>query len=162
MTAIFDSCHSGTVMDLPYAYSTKGTVKEPNYAAEGGMGLLKAGMDYASGNSAMALVDAFSTAKHMFHLHQGNKVLRDTRTAPADVVAWGGCKDTQTSADASQNGAATGAMSWAFVRALRENPNLTYQQLLVALRNLMVEGGYSQKPQLSACHPIDVNTAFFA
>ncbi|KAL1407824.1 Ca(2+)-dependent cysteine protease [Vanrija albida] len=119
-------------------------------------------MDYATRGPAMAMIDAFGTAQHMFHMHKGNKVLRDTRTAPADVIAWGGCKDSQTSADASQNGAATGAMSWAFVTALRANPNLTYQQLLVALRNLMAQGGYSQKPQLSACHPIDVNTPFFA
>lgn len=97
-----------TFRSLTPQYSTKGTIKEPNYASEGGMGLLKAGMDYASGNSAMALVDAFSTAKHMFHLHQGNKVLRDTRTAPADVVAWGGCKDTQTVSGASS----AAASSW--------------------------------------------------
>ena len=29
LTAIFDSCHSGTVMDLPYVYSTEGKLKEP-------------------------------------------------------------------------------------------------------------------------------------
>jgi hypothetical protein len=27
LTAIFDSCHSGTVMDLPYVYSTEGKIK---------------------------------------------------------------------------------------------------------------------------------------
>jgi len=35
LTAIFDSCHSGTVLDLPYTYSSKGTVKKfrhPNSA----------------------------------------------------------------------------------------------------------------------------------
>ncbi len=42
LTAIFDSCHSGSVMDLPYIYSTKGILKEPNLAAEAGKGLLSA------------------------------------------------------------------------------------------------------------------------
>ncbi|KAI1132592.1 hypothetical protein F5Y10DRAFT_197377 [Nemania abortiva] len=40
LTAIFDSCHPGTAIDLPYIYSTQGTLKEPNFAKEGGQGLL--------------------------------------------------------------------------------------------------------------------------
>ena len=32
MTAIFDSCHSGSALDLPYLYSTQGILKEPNLA----------------------------------------------------------------------------------------------------------------------------------
>jgi len=31
LTAIFDSCHSATAMDLPYIYSTEGKIKEPKY-----------------------------------------------------------------------------------------------------------------------------------
>lgn len=30
LTAIFDSCHSGSALDLPYIYSTQGILKEPN------------------------------------------------------------------------------------------------------------------------------------
>lgn len=40
LTAIFDSCHSGSVLDLPYIYSTQGVLKEPNLAKEAGQGLL--------------------------------------------------------------------------------------------------------------------------
>lgn len=46
LTAIFDSCHSGTALDLPYVYSTEGVIKEPNLLAEAGQGLLGAGMSY--------------------------------------------------------------------------------------------------------------------
>lgn len=46
LTAIFDSCHSGTAMDLPYIYSTEGKIKEPNLLAEAGQGLLSAGKSY--------------------------------------------------------------------------------------------------------------------
>jgi hypothetical protein len=40
LTAIFDSCHSGSALDLPYIYSTQGVLKEPNLAKEAGQGLL--------------------------------------------------------------------------------------------------------------------------
>ena len=38
LTAIFDSCHSGSALDLPYIYSTQGVLKEPNLAKEAGQG----------------------------------------------------------------------------------------------------------------------------
>ncbi|KAG8921749.1 Ca(2+)-dependent cysteine protease, partial [Tulasnella sp. 418] len=34
LTAIFDSCHSGTALDLPYVYSTGGTIKETRAVAD--------------------------------------------------------------------------------------------------------------------------------
>ncbi|SPO06579.1 related to Metacaspase-1 [Cephalotrichum gorgonifer] len=40
LTAIFDSCRSGTALDLPYIYSTQGMIKTPNLAREAGQGLL--------------------------------------------------------------------------------------------------------------------------
>jgi len=57
------------------------------------------------------------------------------------------------SADASIQGEATGAMSWAFVNALKKNPNQSYVQLLNSIREEL-EGKYSQKPQLSCSHPL--------
>lgn len=39
-------CHSGSCLDLPYIYSTEGTLKEPNLLADAGQGLLGAGMSY--------------------------------------------------------------------------------------------------------------------
>jgi hypothetical protein len=57
------------------------------------------------------------------------------------------------SADASIGGEATGAMSWAFISALRKNPNQSYVQLLNSIRTEL-EGKYDQKPQLSCSHPL--------
>jgi len=37
---------------------------------------------------------------------------KQTNTSPADVIMWSGCKDSQTSADATEAGKATGAMSY--------------------------------------------------
>jgi hypothetical protein len=38
-------------------------------------------------------------------------------------ISWSGCKDSQTSADATEAGKATGAMSYAFIHALSEYPS---------------------------------------
>jgi len=50
-------------------------------------------------------------------------------------------------------------MSWAFVKVMNEFPQLTYNQLLNATRDALVQK-YSQKPQMSSSHPIDMNLLF--
>ncbi len=97
LTAIFDSCHSGSVLDLPYLYSTKGVLKEPNLAAEAGQGLLSAVSAYAQGNMAGVAKEVFSFAKSAMRGDSGYKKTIETRTSPADVVMWSGSKDNQTS-----------------------------------------------------------------
>jgi len=42
------------------------------------------------------------------------------------VTMFSGCKDTQTSADASIRGTAQGAMSWAFLGTMRDDPDADY------------------------------------
>jgi hypothetical protein len=44
-------------------------------------------------------------------------------------------------------------MSWAFITALKKNPQQSYVQLLNSIRDEL-EGRYSQKPQLSCSHPL--------
>lgn len=51
-------------------------------------------------------------------------------------------------------------MSFAFRNALLRIPQQSYLQLLNSVRQEMIQGNYSQKPQLSCCHPIDVNLLF--
>jgi metacaspase-1 len=60
---------------------------------------------------------------------------------------------THYRADASIGGEATGAMSWAFITALKKNPNQSYVQLLNSIRDELT-GKYAQKPQLSCSHPL--------
>lgn len=97
LTAIFDSCHSGTALDLPYIYSTQGVLKEPNLAKEAGQGLLDIVSSYARGDMGSIVSTAvgfFKKAATEDEIHEKN--LR-TKTSPADVVMWSGSKDTQTS-----------------------------------------------------------------
>lgn len=43
-----------------------------------------------------------------------------------DVWMFSGCRNDQTSADTSIAGSATGAMSWAFIKTMREQPGQSY------------------------------------
>ena len=95
-------------------------------------------------------------------------------TYPVPQISWSGCKDSQTSADTVEAGQATGAMSHvgfffhyaslvanpsdvfeyqAFITVLSQNKNLSYQQLLNGIRDIL-KSKYSQKPQLASSHPI--------
>lgn len=56
-------------------------------------------------------------------------------------------------ADATINSQATGAMSWAFITALKQDPQQSYVELLNSVRDLL-EREYEQRPQLSSSHPI--------
>jgi hypothetical protein len=62
-------------------------------------------------------------------------------------------------ADANIAGLATGAMSYAFIAALKKNPQQSYVQLLNSIRDEL-EGKYDQKPQLSCSHPLDTDILY--
>ncbi|KAK1996250.1 hypothetical protein LX36DRAFT_580786 [Colletotrichum falcatum] len=153
LTAIFDSCHSGSALDLPYIYSTKGVLKEPNLAKEAGQGLLNAFTAYASGDLGAVASSIFSFGKRAIAGDGAYEKTKETRTSPADVIMWSGSKDSQTSADATIANQATGAMSYAFITALKAKPQQSYVELLNSIRDVLQEK-YTQLPQLSSSHPI--------
>jgi len=160
LTAIFDCCHSGSALDLPYMYSTEGKIKEPNLLAEAGQGLLQSGMAYMKGDTTGALTGLVGLIKQAVKTNpRAAEYAKQTRTSPADAISWSGCKDNQTSADTVEVGQNTGAMSFAFIDALSKNPQQSYQQLLVNIRETLSRK-YSQKPQLSSSHPMDTNVLF--
>ncbi|CAG8794563.1 17539_t:CDS:2, partial [Gigaspora margarita] len=138
LTAIFDSCHSGTALDLPYIYSTQGIIKEHNLLSEGGNTIMNAGMSYLRGD-----VNAIKTSLMSFgkRAMSGNKIAEKNKaekSSQADVVMF----------NATEAGQNTGAMSYAFITALRANKYQTYQQLLNSLRDILRDK-YTQRPQLS-------------
>lgn len=159
LTAIFDSCHSGSALDLPYIYSTSGVLKEPNLAKEAGQGLLGIVSSYARGDYGGIASSALGFLKKAATGDETRKRNLRTKTSPADVIMWSGSKDEQTSADTTQGGEATGAMSWAFIRALKKNPQQSYVQLLNSIRDEL-QGKYNQKPQLSSSHPLNTDLLY--
>ncbi|KAF9784616.1 caspase domain-containing protein [Thelephora terrestris] len=119
LTALFDSCHSSSVLDLVYLYHSNGLLK----------------------NSPVS------------------ESYRKSKGSPGDVICFSGCEDNQTSADTVEGGLAVGAMSWAFIQCLNANPKQSYQQLLKNIRTLLRKH-FSQRPQLSSSHRINIRKGF--
>ena len=97
LTAIFDSCHSGSALDLPYIYSTQGVLKEPNLAKEAGQGLLGIVSAYARGDMGGIGQTVQSFFKKATTGDAAYQKTIATKTSPADVIMWSGSKDEQTS-----------------------------------------------------------------
>ncbi|CAD6576300.1 MAG: Ca(2+)-dependent cysteine protease [Cyphobasidiales sp. Tagirdzhanova-0007] len=136
LTAIFDSCHSGSALDLPYIYDTTGKIKEPNLLKDAGGAAMVAVTDYMRGDLGGVFSSLTGMGKKFMNQNTGAvERSKQQNTSPADAISWSGCKDTQTSADAVEAGQATGAMSYAFITALTKYPQQSYIQLLNTIRD---------------------------
>ncbi|KAF3098971.1 Ca(2+)-dependent cysteine protease [Orbilia oligospora] len=155
LTAIFDSCHSGTALDLPFVYSTAGTLKEQNLFKEAGMGILGAVVQPQTLTLGGVMQGTFEFLNKATVGRGAEERAKKTKFSPADVIQWSGSKDSQTSADDKGGG----VMSRAFIKCLSRNPNQSYKQMLNSLREEL-DGKYSQKPQLSCSHPLDTDLLF--
>ncbi|KAJ3100956.1 Ca(2+)-dependent cysteine protease [Phlyctochytrium bullatum] len=117
MTCVFDCCHSGTILDLPFQYSAEGKL--------------------------LGQQDLMERHKSLEH-----------RTAEADVILL-----SQTSADASFQGQPQGALTNALLATIREKAGmqLSFLEILRSVRTMLKKAGFTQVPQVSASHPIDIN-----
>ncbi|KAJ3274174.1 hypothetical protein HDV01_003457 [Terramyces sp. JEL0728] len=161
LVAIFDCCHSGTMLDLPFMYTIDGnlevTCKSNKQAAlEGGIKALK---DFQKGDKQAAMKEAFSALSLLTKQEQNTpnseaeKKTLATKFSKADVLMFSGCRDNQTSADAKINGQGCGAMSWALLAVLSSSngAKLSLKDLLAQLREKL-QGKYEQIPQMSTSH----------
>ncbi|KAK0639722.1 peptidase C14, caspase domain-containing protein [Cercophora newfieldiana] len=164
LTILFDCCHSGSACELPFVFrpDAEGNVNMLDTFKKG-VGLVRAAGDLLDGGLSMDKVDdakmLLGGATDFFHsLRYGGGADEDGLAKESfqenwesegkDVWMFSGCRDDQTSADATIAGAATGAMSWAFMKTMRENPEQSYVNVLQNTRTALVEN-YSQVPQLS-------------
>ena len=81
------------------------------------------------------------------------------RETNGKVLMWSGCMDSQTSADAYEEGRYQGAMTYAFLGALEVNraSEWTYDELMRQVRKTLKDGGYTQLPNLSSGKMLDLN-----
>jgi len=93
---------------------------------------------------------------------------------PAEVRMISGCRDEQTSADVSNvasfqlpdpAGRAGGACTSAMLKVLyadhkKLEEDLSFQEVLLKIREVLQEKGYEQIPQLSSSRPIDIKNTF--
>lgn len=190
LTILFDCCHSGSACELPFVYRPdgEGNINLMDHLKKG-IGLVHAAAQLMRGGfSRDKIADAkmlLGGATDFFNgLHHARNSDADEEGLAAeqfeedwdkegkDVWMFSGCRDDQTSADATISGSATGAMSWAFIGTMREDPNLTYrdvrcflprltalaaimhgwrltdEQILLATRGKLMDN-YEQIPQLS-------------
>ena len=72
------------------------------------------------------------------------------------VICLSGCQDNQMSADAYINRTFQGALTWAFLTQLSATPRPTWKALLLGMRALLKNRGFTQVPQLSTGQPVDI------
>ena len=111
---VFDSCHSGTILDLKYTY-----------------------LDNKNSNN-----------------YSINSLASE---ASGNIILISGSTDKQTSADAFINGKSNGALTWALLETLNNYPSITWRNLILNMRTLLLNLNYSQVPQLSSSLFIDID-----
>jgi hypothetical protein len=172
LTVIFDCCHSGTAIELPFVYrsnengdiSLVDNIKQGVRLASAARALIQGGFSMQKVNDAKQLV---AGARSFFHgltnRHEATpeglgkeQFVEDWESEGKDVWMFSGCRDDQTSADTSIANEPTGAMSWAFINTMREYPGQSYVEILRRTRAILAQK-YSQIPQLSVGAQYDLN-----
>jgi hypothetical protein len=104
--AMFDSCFSGSVLDLKYNF-----MDSLNYDS------------YTENNNEL------ETNGH--------------------VLMISGCTDYQTSTETEFNGKQNGALTWSFLKSLKECSNCSWRELVKKMRDNLKSQGFNQIPQFS-------------
>lgn len=166
MTAIMDCCHSESMLDLPYIYNVSGDLEIiENNKAKGISKLVATGVRYVmDGNKKVLMASLTQGIKQLMEGDkEGDAAARkktiETRSTVADVVSFSGCKDSQTSADATIGGQATGAMTYALISTLKGQKQMEYTDLLRGMREAL-DGKYTQVPMMSAGRKLDLTSPF--
>lgn len=128
LTALIDACHSATSFDLAYQWEDASI--------------------YRKRGKALSYVAAdWRTSTRV-------TINSQYRSSAADVVTISGSRDNQTSADAVEEGKATGAMTYSFLKTLasaeKSKSVLSWQDLLKGMTCLLRIKGYSQVPNMAS------------
>eukprot|EP01065_Artemidia_motanka_P000166 TRINITY_DN1005_c0_g1_i2.p1 TRINITY_DN1005_c0_g1~~TRINITY_DN1005_c0_g1_i2.p1 ORF type:complete len:843 (+),score=236.36 TRINITY_DN1005_c0_g1_i2:113-2641(+) len=163
LTAFYDCCHSGTVMDLPYVY----VATEQSFRSRS--------------LPQMKMTDPPPLRTRSL----GGDSPKPLRASVGEVVMFSGCSDSQKSADVDnvnlafapsqretvglqfpgvqlpqQQSMSGGACTAAFVSVLLRHKNLSFVELLEEIRVLLKRKSFPQIPQLSSSIPLDLSQTF--
>lgn len=139
LNAVLDLCHSGTGMDLLWLWEDSSRYNK-----------LKRPTKYIS-SEWLTRTTVSKTGRY-------------AETA-ADVVCISGCRDNDYSADAYEEGQATGALTYALLKTLRRAEKagkleISLQRLLKDMSGLLRVKQYTQRPQLSTGRKTPLETPF--
>ena len=126
LTILFDCCHSGSAVELPYVYRPDANgqvnlvdnVKQGIKLATAAYNLVHGGFSAAKVNDAKALIGGAKSFFASLHHRPAGEMnedgladdhfVEDWKNEGMDVWMFSGCADNQTSADTSIAGAPTG------------------------------------------------------
>lgn len=131
LTILFDCCHSGSAVELPYVFrpDADGNVNMVNNVKEGislvreASSLLRGGFSIEKIHDVESLIGRGTSLLHKFTSPErpadedglaDENFVEDWRNERKDVWMFSGCADDQTSADTSMQGLATGKQSRLF------------------------------------------------
>ena len=142
---VFDCCHSGSAIELPYVYrsdedgniSMVDNVKQGLHLVAAASNLIQGGFSMNKVNDAKQLLAGatsfFQSLKNRGEPQQeglGEEHFQENwKGEHKYAFMFSGCKDDQTSADASIGGESVGAMSWAFLQTMQSRPNQTFTEV---------------------------------
>ncbi|KAJ3107309.1 Ca(2+)-dependent cysteine protease [Phlyctochytrium planicorne] len=159
LTAIFDCCHSGSVMDLQYSYTPQGELEVQRNDARApileavGRGIRQALVGHkAHAKAELHAAYRFFKTRGLQKKKSANdvkdvKALRD-RSTEATVVQFSACNDYERSVDLGGFGTDARIMSWAILQCLSENQHPTLVELFAKTRKLVADK-YKQSVILS-------------
>ena len=140
MTFIFDCCHNGTGCDLTYTLNDNSDANsvEHNEYNNNIMNTPETEMSLVEKICKIKMTNIQSTSKNSKY-----------KESVGNVCMLSGCLDSQTAADAYENGKYGGALCISLLELLKETgPIITNGEFLMRLRALVKEKKYSQKVQL--------------
>ncbi len=159
-TLVIDACHSGSITEVAAREIAQGAPTPPPTRPR----FLKPPLDISLRYSHPVYHKdlphrkfgrgATQSGRGLFDFlrfgHRTHAPAKDlsTTVAPINHVLLSGCRSDQTSADAYINGRYNGAFSYFAIKELRADPRRTLDAIHVAYRNDLVNGGYTQEPQL--------------
>mmetsp|Transcript_108109 Transcript_108109/g.187617 ORF Transcript_108109/g.187617 Transcript_108109/m.187617 type:complete len:826 (-) Transcript_108109:84-2561(-) len=86
------------------------------------------------------------------------------QAVPSTIIQFSGCKDDQTSADVANTASfgiggrgAGGACTCSMIKAMQQQPDCSWVQLLRNMRRILKEDGYQQIPQLSCSRDMNLH-----
>lgn len=133
---ILDCCHSGTGCDLRYK------IEDQSYYNKSGKPLKYVSSDWT--------------------LKQTMYQFKNYSKSNGDIYMISGCQDSQTSADAVEEGQSQGALTYCLLKTLKNNfGNCKWKVLLKDLRCLLKIKGYTQIPVLTSGKQINTDDNVF-
>ncbi|KAG7339571.1 caspase domain containing protein [Nitzschia inconspicua] len=167
---IFHNKHSteipvvGSTVASPKALERSPTANTKNHQVE----VVKEVDVVKEANTNGGMVTDSDTDEDDEFIQTSNGTKQDIR---ASIIMISGCEDAQTSADVSNvssfslpdpNGRAGGACTSALLKVLHSsNTTMTFVQVLQKMRRVLSKGKYTQVPQLTSSHPVDLDQDFY-